>query len=117
MPLGAETAGARLGASAQHDRAHRLEHALGVGPLLVKRDDLAGFGAAGSKTRPLEFPLGEALARGTEVVVTGGGAGSNFWAAPAMAASAVGLECELVVWGEPEGPNMAPTTGLSPYGM
>jgi 1-aminocyclopropane-1-carboxylate deaminase/D-cysteine desulfhydrase-like pyridoxal-dependent ACC family enzyme len=88
-------------------RAHRIERALGIGPLLIKRDDLAGFGVAGNKTRPLEFLLGEARARGADVVVTGGGPGSNFCPAAAMAATAVGLECELVVWGEPRGPNLA----------
>jgi 1-aminocyclopropane-1-carboxylate deaminase/D-cysteine desulfhydrase-like pyridoxal-dependent ACC family enzyme len=88
-------------------RAHRIERTVGGGPLLVKRDDLAGFGVAGNKTRPLEFLLGEARARGAEVLVTGGGPGSNFCPAAAMAASAVGLDCELVVWGEPRGPNLA----------
>ena len=30
--------------------------------LLVKRDDLIGFGVAGNKTRPLEYLVGAALA-------------------------------------------------------
>jgi 1-aminocyclopropane-1-carboxylate deaminase/D-cysteine desulfhydrase-like pyridoxal-dependent ACC family enzyme len=88
-------------------RAHRLESALGRGPLLLKRDDLAGFGVAGNKTRPLEFLLGEARARGAEVFVTGGGPGSNFCPAAAMAARAAGLDCELVVWGDPRSANLA----------
>lgn len=81
-------------------RAHRLERALGTGPLLVKRDDLVGFGVAGNKARPLEFLLGAALAQGADVFVTGGGPGSNFCPAAAMAARAAGLDCELVVWGD-----------------
>lgn len=88
-------------------RAGRLERVLGCAPLLVKRDDLAGFAVAGNKTRPLEFLLGAARAAGAEVLVTGGGAGSNFCAAAAVAAAAAGLECELVVWGETGGPNLA----------
>ncbi|GAA5164191.1 D-cysteine desulfhydrase [Pseudonocardia eucalypti] len=88
-------------------RARRLERVLGSGPLLVKRDDLAGFGVAGNKTRPLEFLLGAAGARGAEVLVTGGGPGSNFCAAAAMAAASAGLACELVIWGEPYSPNLA----------
>ncbi|MFC4947297.1 1-aminocyclopropane-1-carboxylate deaminase/D-cysteine desulfhydrase [Pseudonocardia sp. GCM10023141] len=89
-------------------RAHRLEAALGVGPLLLKRDDLIGFGLAGNKTRPLEFLLGAARAEGADVFVTGGGPGSNFCPAAAMAARAAGLDCELVVWGDPAGaPNLA----------
>jgi 1-aminocyclopropane-1-carboxylate deaminase/D-cysteine desulfhydrase-like pyridoxal-dependent ACC family enzyme len=88
-------------------RATRLERALGRGPLLVKRDDLAGFGVAGNKTRPLEFLLGAALEAGAEVLVTGGGPDSNFGPAAALAARAVGMDCELVVWGEPGRPNLA----------
>jgi 1-aminocyclopropane-1-carboxylate deaminase/D-cysteine desulfhydrase-like pyridoxal-dependent ACC family enzyme len=82
-------------------RARRVEAALGVGPLLLKRDDLIGFGVAGNKARPLEFLVGVALAEGADVIVTGGGPGSNFCPAAAMAARAGGLDCELVVWGEP----------------
>lgn len=79
--------------------APRLRAALGCGPLWIKRDDLAGFGVAGNKTRPLEHLLGDALARGADVLVTGGGPDSNFVAAAAMAARVAGLDCELVVWG------------------
>ncbi|MEJ3655265.1 pyridoxal-phosphate dependent enzyme [Actinomycetes bacterium KLBMP 9759] len=89
-------------------RARRLEAALGAGPLWLKRDDLAGFGVAGNKVRPLEFLVGAALDQGADVFVTGGGPGSNFCPAAAMAARAAGLECELVVWGDPTGaPNLA----------
>ncbi|WP_214370505.1 1-aminocyclopropane-1-carboxylate deaminase/D-cysteine desulfhydrase [Pseudonocardia sp. H11422] len=88
-------------------RAHRLEAALGSGPLLVKRDDLIGFGVAGNKTRPLEYLMGAARAQGAEVLITGGGPGSNFCAAAAQAARVAGLECELMVWGDPAGaPNL-----------
>ncbi|MQA12765.1 MAG: pyridoxal-phosphate dependent enzyme [Pseudonocardiaceae bacterium] len=89
-------------------RAHRLEAALRCGPLLLKRDDLAGFAAAGNKTRPLEYLLGAALAEGCDVLVTGGGPGSNFCPAAALAARAAGLDCELVVWGDiTAAPNIA----------
>ncbi|MCA1720338.1 MAG: pyridoxal-phosphate dependent enzyme [Actinobacteria bacterium] len=81
-------------------RAHRLEAALACGPVLLKRDDLAGFAVAGNKTRPLEYLLGSALAGGADVLVTGGGPGSNFCPAAALAARAAGLDCELVVWGD-----------------
>ncbi|HEY2207574.1 MAG TPA: pyridoxal-phosphate dependent enzyme [Pseudonocardia sp.] len=87
-------------------RAERLERAVGRGELWLKRDDLAGFGVAGNKTRPLEFLVGDALRAGAEVLVTGGGPGSNFCPAAAMAARAAGLDCELVIWGEPCGPNL-----------
>lgn len=84
-------------------RARRLEQALGAGPVLVKRDDLAGFAAAGNKVRPLEYLLGQALAEGCDVLVTGGGPGSNFCPAAAVAARTAGLDCELIVWGDVRG--------------
>ncbi len=79
--------------------APRLRAELGCGPLRIKRDDLAGFGIAGNKTRPLEYLLGDAQAHGVDVLVTGGGPDSNFVAAAAMAARVAGIDCELVVWG------------------
>ncbi|GAA1207843.1 1-aminocyclopropane-1-carboxylate deaminase/D-cysteine desulfhydrase [Pseudonocardia alaniniphila] len=84
-------------------RAERLEAVLGCGTLLVKRDDLSGFGVAGNKARALEYLVGAALAQGTEVLVTGGGPGSNFVPAAALAARAAGLDCEIVLWGDPHG--------------
>jgi 1-aminocyclopropane-1-carboxylate deaminase/D-cysteine desulfhydrase-like pyridoxal-dependent ACC family enzyme len=89
-------------------RGHRLERALDCGPLLLKRDDLIGFGAAGNKARPLEYLVAAALAEGAEVLVTGGAPSSNFCAAAALAARVAGLECELLIAGETGGaPNMA----------
>ncbi|MDT7705250.1 MAG: hypothetical protein QOG20_857 [Pseudonocardiales bacterium] len=89
-------------------RALRLESALRSSPLLVKRDDLIGFAVAGNKARPLEYLIGAALQHGAEVLVTGGGPGSNFVAAAAVAARTAGLDCELVIWGDPRGaPNIA----------
>lgn len=83
-------------------RAGRLERAIGYGaPILIKRDDLIGFGGAGNKARALEFLVGEALADGYDTLVTGGGPGSNFCQAAALAARSAGLACELVVYGEP----------------
>ena len=81
-------------------RAERLEARTGGPPLWVKRDDLAGFAVAGHKARPLEFLIGAALAGGCDVLVTGGGPGSNFCPAAAAAASAAGLDCELVLYGD-----------------
>ncbi|MEJ2885243.1 1-aminocyclopropane-1-carboxylate deaminase/D-cysteine desulfhydrase [Actinomycetospora aeridis] len=84
-------------------RADRLRAAVGCGPLWVKRDDLLGFAVAGNKVRALEHLLGDARARGRDVLVTGGGPDSNFVAAAAQAARVAGLDCELVVWGDPHG--------------
>lgn len=72
----------------------------GGAPLYIKRDDLTGFAGAGHKARPLEFLVGAALAQGCDVLVTGGGPASNFCPAAAAAASAAGIECELVLSGD-----------------
>lgn len=85
-------------------RASRLERALGAGPIFLKRDDLTGFGIAGNKARALDFLIGEALADGSDVFVAAGSPTSNFCAAAAMAARAVGLECHLLFPGEPPSP-------------
>ena len=93
--------------------ARRLREALGGPLVLIKRDDLTGFAAAGNKARTLEFLVGDATATGRDVLVTGGGPGSNFCAAAAVAARVAGLRCELVVYGsapaagEPIHPNLA----------
>ena len=69
--------------------------------LLLKRDDLTGFSLAGNKARPLEFLMADALARGSDVVVTGGAPASNFAGACAHAAFIAGLDCEVLVAGDP----------------
>ncbi len=70
-------------------------------PVLLKRDDLTGFGLAGNKVRPLEYLMADALKCDSNVVITGGAAGSNFIGACAHAAAAVGLDCEIEVAGNP----------------
>lgn len=68
-------------------------------PVWIKRDDLAGFAAAGHKARQLEYLVGDALARGCDVLVTGGGPKSNWVPAAAAAASVAELDCELLIYG------------------
>jgi D-cysteine desulfhydrase len=82
-------------------RARRLERELRCPPLYVKRDDLTGFAVAGNKARKLEFLVADALARGCDTVVTGGGPSSNHVAATAVAARVAGLACHLVLYGDP----------------
>jgi D-cysteine desulfhydrase len=82
-------------------RAPRLERALASGPLYVKRDDLIGFAVAGNKTRALEFLLGAAVAEGSDILVAAGSPSSNFCAAAAVAARAVGLDCDLLFSPQP----------------
>jgi D-cysteine desulfhydrase len=81
----------------------RLAEALGLdGPLLVKRDDLTGFAAAGNKARQLGPLLEDARARQADVLVTGGSTGSNFVQAATAAAGWAGLHCVLVLAGGPD---------------
>lgn len=57
---------------------HELGRALGLrGPLLVKRDDLAGPGLGGNKARKLQYVLAEALACEADCLVTIGAVQSN----------------------------------------
>jgi D-cysteine desulfhydrase len=80
-------------------RAPRLSEAVGV-EVWVKRDDLTGLLLGGNKARKLEFLAGEALARGADTLVTGGGAGSNHAQLTAAACARLGLGCVLVCYGE-----------------
>jgi len=80
--------------------AERLARALGSPPIHVKRDDLVGFALAGNKARKLEFLLADALGRGSDILVTGGGPGSNHCQAAAAAARVGGLDCWIVLYGE-----------------
>lgn len=81
-------------------RAERAEAVLGATPIWVKRDDLTGFAFAGNKARKLEFLVADALERGCDVILTGGGPGSNHCQATAAAARVAGLSCRLVMYGD-----------------
>jgi D-cysteine desulfhydrase len=87
--------------------AARLSAALAGPSILVKRDDLTGFALGGNKVRKLEYLLGDALAAGSDVLLTGGGPDSNHCQAAAAAARVAGLRCELVLYGdEPRQPRL-----------
>jgi D-cysteine desulfhydrase len=80
-------------------RAPRLEAAIHAPPIWIKRDDLVGFALAGNKARKLEFLVADALEHGCDVLLTGGGPGSNHCQAAAAASRVAGLECRLVMYG------------------
>ena len=80
-------------------RLERLEALLGGPQVFIKRDDLSGLALGGNKTRKLEYTLADALARGTDTVVTAGAAQSNHCRQTAAAAARLGLECHLVLGG------------------
>jgi D-cysteine desulfhydrase family pyridoxal phosphate-dependent enzyme len=82
----------------------RLSAALHGPNLLVKRDDLTGLAFGGNKTRKLEFALAEALANGARTLITVGAAQSNHCRQTAALAARAGLDCILVLSGQPEEP-------------
>lgn len=88
-------------------RLSRLGAALGFRPdrLWIKRDDLTLPAGGGNKARKLRLLVNDALARGADCLVTGGGAQSNHARATAAVAAMAGLDCELVLAGH------ADTTG------
>jgi L-cysteate sulfo-lyase len=68
--------------------------------IFMKRDDNTGLALGGNKTRKLEFILGDALAKGSDTIITAGAAQSNHCRQTAAAAASLGLECHLVLGGE-----------------
>ena len=79
----------------------RLSARLGGPRLLVKRDDQTGLAFGGNKTRKLEFLLAEAQAQGAKTLITAGAVQSNHCRQTAAAAAAYGMDCILVLAGEP----------------
>lgn len=63
--------------------------------VFVKRDDCTGLLLGGNKARHNEFLLGDAVARGADVVVWGAGVQSNNCRQTAAACARLGIECRL----------------------
>jgi D-cysteine desulfhydrase family pyridoxal phosphate-dependent enzyme len=80
----------------------RLSAVLQGPKLWIKRDDCTGLAFGGNKTRKLEFVLAEAQANGAKAVITSGAVQSNHCRQTAAMAAKFGLECILVLFGEPE---------------
>ena len=76
------------------DPAPRLGAALGV-ELWVKRDDCTGLAFGGNKVRQLEFHLGEARARGADVVLVTGAVQSNLVRVAAAGARRLGMDAHV----------------------
>ncbi len=70
--------------------------------IFIKRDDHTGLATGGNKTRKLEFLIGEALAQNADTVITAGAMQSNHCRQTAAACAMAGLECHLLLRGEPE---------------
>jgi len=77
--------------------APRLAAAIGLGRLLIKRDDLTGLAFGGNKVRQMEFFLGAALAEAADTVIAGGSFDqSNHARVTAAAARAAGMRSIIV---------------------
>ena len=81
----------------------RLRQELGGPRLFIKRDDCTGLASGGSKTRKLEFLVGEALNQGADTLLTHGAVQSNHVRQTAAAAALKGLACEAILESRVEG--------------
>ena len=79
----------------------RLSSHLGGPNLFIKRDDQTGLAMGGNKTRKLEFLMAEAVANGAKTIITAGAVQSNHCRQTAAAAARFGLDCILVLSGDP----------------
>jgi D-cysteine desulfhydrase len=79
------------------ERAPNLSAALGGPEIWIKRDDLLGLAAGGNKTRKLEFLVADALAQGSDTLITVGAPQSNHCRLTLAAANKEGLKCRLVL--------------------
>ena len=76
--------------------------ALLKGPtLFTKRDDQTGLAFGGNKTRKLEYLLYEAREAGAKTLITAGAVQSNHCRQTVAAAVRFGLDCSLVLFGDP----------------
>jgi D-cysteine desulfhydrase family pyridoxal phosphate-dependent enzyme len=79
----------------------RLSSLLGGPRLLVKRDDQTGLAFGGNKTRKLEFLVAEAQEQDADMLISAGAIQSNHCRQTAAAAAKFGLDCTLVLTGDP----------------
>ncbi len=75
----------------------RLTKLLGGPDIYIKRDDLLGLAAGGNKTRKLEYLMADALAKGSDTIITCGAVQSNHCRLTLAAAVKEGLKCQLVL--------------------
>ena len=79
----------------------RLSALLHGPTLLTKRDDQTGLAFGGNKTRKLEYLLYEAQVAGAKTLITAGAVQSNHCRQTVAAAARFGLDCILVLFGDP----------------
>jgi len=82
----------------------RLSAALKGPRLLVKRDDQTGLAFGGNKTRKLEYLLAEARQEGAQTLISAGAVQSNHCRQTVAAAARFGMDCILLLFGDPPDP-------------
>lgn len=70
--------------------------------IYLKRDDFTGTEVSGNKLRKLEYAIADALDKGKDTVITTGALQSNHCRVTAAVCARLGIECHLVLRGEPE---------------
>jgi 1-aminocyclopropane-1-carboxylate deaminase/D-cysteine desulfhydrase-like pyridoxal-dependent ACC family enzyme len=96
----------------------RLSASLGGPRVWVKRDDCTGLATGGNKTRKIEFLMADALAKGTDTLVTVGAIQSNHARQVAATSARFGFRCVLGLLGCGAGPVASlPLTGQRPSGQ
>jgi len=80
----------------------RLSETIGGPRIWIKRDDLTEGIGSGNKIRKLEFVLADALTQEADLVITSGGLQSNHCRATALCATRLGLQCHLILRGQPQ---------------
>ncbi len=88
------------------EAAPRLAAAIGAASLRIKREDLAGAAFGGNKLRQIELILGDAKAKGADMVISTAAAQSNFCRALSGSAAKIGLGCALLLRGKPGSPRI-----------
>lgn len=79
------------------EKLTNFSEALGGPNIYIKRDDLLGLTSGGNKTRKLEFLVADALAQGSDTLITCGAVQSNHCRLTLAAAVKEGLKCRLVL--------------------
>lgn len=74
-----------------------LSKKLGGPQIFIKRDDMTGLATGGNKTRILEFILGDALSKKSDLIVTGANPQSNFVRQTTAAARKLNLDIILAI--------------------
>ncbi len=82
----------------------QLSAALKGPRLLVKRDDQTGLAFGGNKTRKLEYLLADAREQGAQTLISAGAVQSNHCRQTVAAAIRFGMDCILVLFGDPPEP-------------